>query len=99
MEMETKTSIDLVAEEMLHDIVMKLMALNKWEIEKNPIEFDPEREDSQYTLIREDIISMLDVMGAETIRCLECEEKDIFISAHKCPVELDYPQQDNHLGE
>lgn len=89
-ETDELSSIDIVAEEMIHDITLKLLKINGFSPEENPIEFDGTKEDSQYSLIRDDILQILDLMDAYKIICLDCDEHDLLIPMHSCTLELDY---------
>lgn len=88
-ETEELSSVDIVFEEMLQDTVLKLLKINGYSPEDNPIEYDRSRDDSQYSLYEDSILEMLDVMNATNITCLDCDAPDLLIPMHSCTLELD----------
>lgn len=68
-------------EELKHKITASMMLARKWDLESSPVEWDKTREDSQYSLIYEDVEFIVNQLLNE-----EIEEEEEFE-----PI-LEYPQ-------
>lgn len=90
-----ESAVDIVAKQMLHEVVTKLLHNNGWDEKQNPIEFDPNDPDSQYSILYDEILDILDAFNAETILCGECDDgRDLWIPSHICPVKLEIPNKE-----
>ena len=82
----------------LNGIVEELMTLNGWNVDDNPIEFDKSRDDSQISILQDEVAQILKVIEkhykVEPIECLECGGKDVLVVAHTCTMDLAIQSED-----
>ena len=71
---------------------------NGWNVDDNPIEFDKSRDDSQISILADEVAQILKVIEkhykVEPIECLECGGKDVLVVAHTCTIDLAIQSED-----
>lgn len=85
----TQTKDSIFDEEVLDELVLKLLKINGFSPSKSPIEYDKTIDDSQYSLTRDAILEIVSVADAYKILCLDCDKYDLLIPMHSCTLELD----------
>ena len=73
-------------------------AFNGLNVDDNPIEFDKSRDDSQISILEDEVAQILKVIEkhykVEPIECLECGGKDVLVVAHTCTIDLAIQSED-----
>lgn len=73
-------------------IVEEIMYRRGWDIDDNPLEFDTDNQDSQISILKEEVVEVFEVLDdmdrIELIPCDECEGSDILILNHECVTDL-----------